>query len=186
MIVPMFLLFVDLFVCVKVLNECVICFLQICWWEVQEDQHNRQQGFLLNNYNPTLHLSSAWSNRPINKREIWGWTSQWPLFSSLQSRPVTWVVTVWWPFPAVASHVSRGSQLGLAVVFSGSGGNSSRGELHLPHKWKSSRKDEVGFPQRGAEQDCVGGAREVTVITQIHSDFWQSSYHWETHLHIFN
>ena len=79
------------------------------------------------------------------------------------------------------------SQLGPAVVFSGSGG-SSRGELGLP-SWNSSQSDEVRVPQRGAQQDGLGGSREVTVtshFTQILSDFWQASYHWETHQHNLN
>ena len=113
------------------------CFLQIGGWKIQEDQHNWQQGFLLN-LQPTLHLSShpQLGLIAINKRKILAWikTSQWPLVCSQQSSlwPVLWrpagLFQPWRP-------MCPPSQLGPAVVFSGS---SSRGELHLPRPSSSS------------------------------------------------
>ena len=140
------------------------CFLQIGGWNVQEDQHNWQQGFLLN-LQPTLYLSShpQLGLIAINKRKTLAWirTSQWPLFCSQQSS--LWPV-LWRPAGLFQSWrlMCPPSQLGPAVVFSG----SSRGELHLP--WpSSSQSHEVRFPQCGAEQDGLGGAREVTVTRDL-------------------
>ena len=84
-------------------------------------------------YNPPLHLSSPphLGLIVINKRKTLAWsrTSQWPLFSS-QKWSLWSVLTpggLFQPWRPMCPP----SQLGPAVVFSGSGG-SSRGELHLP------------------------------------------------------
>ena len=79
------------------------------------------------------------------------------------------IVTAWWPFPAVASYVSPpavswAQQLYLVGRVGAAGENST---CHL--KWTSSQSDEVRVPQRGAEQDGVGGAREVTVTGWLKS-----------------